>query len=199
MNAVNAVKDQGQCGSCWAFSTIASIEGSYSVLSSALELYSLSEQQLLDCDHEDNACNGGNPVLAYAYFEAHTTMQEADYPYLASDGHLCSYKEAKGVVQVTDYTRVTAGSASQLKAAIQKQPVSVAVEADHTIFNQYTGGIIDSDECGTNLDHAVNAVGYGSEGGKDYYIIRNSWGADWGESGYLRIAATEDGDGVCGV
>ena len=110
MNAVNAVKDQGQCGSCWAFSTIASIEGSYAILSSELELYSLAEQQLLDCDNEDNGCNGGNPVLAYAYFEAHTTMQEMDYPYLATDGHLCSYKKEKGVVQVSDFTRVTAGS-----------------------------------------------------------------------------------------
>jgi len=120
MNAVNAVKDQGQCGSCWAFSTIASVEGSYSILSSNLELYNLSEQQLLDCDNEDNGCNGGNPVLAYSYFESHTNALEGDYPYLATDGHLCSYKKEKGVVQVTDYTSVTPGSVSQLKAAIKK-------------------------------------------------------------------------------
>jgi len=93
---------------------------------------------------------------------------------------------------------VPANSVAQLKAAIDKQPVSVTIEADRTVFQQYTSGILDSTACGTNLDHAVAAVGYGSEGGKEYYIVRNSWGASWGDQGYIKIAAVE-GKGICGI
>jgi cathepsin L len=86
-----------------------------------------------------------------------------------------------------------------LKAAIAKAPISVTVEADQRVFQMYSDGIFDSAECGTKLDHAVAAVGYGSEGGKDYYIVRNSWSGSWGEMGYIRIAITGDGPGICGI
>jgi len=86
-----------------------------------------------------------------------------------------------------------------LKAAIAKAPISVTVEADQRVFQMYSDGIFDSPECGTKLDHAVAAVGYGSEGGKDYYIVRNSWSGSWGEMGYIRIAITGDGPGICGI
>jgi C1A family cysteine protease len=89
-------------------------------------------------------------------------------------------------------------SVSALKAAIAKGPTSVSVQADKTVFHSYTGGIIDSAECGTATNHAIVAVGYGSENGKDYYIIRNSWSSTWGEEGYVRLAAVE-GKGICGV
>jgi C1A family cysteine protease len=85
-----------------------------------------------------------------------------------------------------------------LKKAISQGPVSVTIEADQTVFGMYKSGILDSEKCGENLDHAVTAVGYGSENGKDYYIIRNSWGPSWGEDGYIRIAA-KDGKGICGI
>jgi len=131
-NAVNAVKDQGACGSCWSFATAASLEGAYSVLSGSLQLYSISEQQFLDCDRYDSGCNGGNPVLAYRYsMEAGVgNEEESSYPYLATDGHLCAFDKTKAKVKVTSYVQVPSGSASELKSAINVGPVTVGVEAD---------------------------------------------------------------------
>jgi len=100
--------------------------------------------------------------------------------------------------KVTAYKNVPSRSVSQLKAAIAKGPTSVTIEADRMAFQGYTGGILNSTACGTSLDHAVTAVGYGTEKGQEYYIVRNSWGASWGESGYIRIAAV-DGAGICGI
>lgn len=122
---------------------------------------------------------------------------EGAYPYKAADGS-CKYSSAKGKVKTTTSHSVTRGSPSQLKAAIAKGPVSVSVEADHTVFGHYTGGILNSKSCGTNTDHAIAAIGYGTSGGQDYYIVRNSWGASWGEHGYINIAAVS-GDGICGI
>jgi len=102
------------------------------------------------------------------------------------------------LVNVASYTNVPANSVAQLKAAIAKAPVSVTIEADKTVFQSYTSGIMDSKLCGTSLDHAVAAVGYGTENGTDYYIVRNSWGASWGDAGYIKIAAV-DGAGICGI
>merc|ERR1711907_604403 len=107
-------------------------------------------------------------------------------------------KEKGGVVSVTGYSFVTRDSVSQLQAAIDKGVVTVTIEADKLVFQQYRSGILNSKECGTKLDHAVAAVGYGTEGGQAYYIIRNSWGPSWGDKGYIRIAAVP-GAGICGV
>ena len=125
---------------------------------------------------------------------------ESDYPYTSGAGSVASCKEDSysPIGQISSYANVGANSVDQLKAAIAQQPVSVTIEADKTVFQMYTGGVMDSAECGTNLDHAVAAVGYGSEDGKDYYIVRNSWGASWGDSGYIKIAAVE-GKGICGI
>ena len=152
----------------------------------------------MECDYGDSNCNGGDPARAYGYFESDDSMLENDYPYLAKIGAACSYDKTKGKVSVSGFTIVTPNSVNQLKAAITKQPVSVIVDAHHTVFRSYKSGIVNSDLCGTALDHAINAVGYGSEGGQDYYIVRNSWGANWGDHGYLKIAAV-DGFGICGV
>jgi len=97
-----------------------------------------------------------------------------------------------------DYSNVPSQSVAQLKAAIAKQPTSVTIEADKSVFQMYSGGIFDSASCGTSLDHAVAAVGYGSQGGQEYYIVRNSWSASWGDQGYIKIAAVE-GKGICGI
>lgn len=104
----------------------------------------------------------------------------------------------KGVVTVKNYTNVPAGSVSQLKAAIDKQPVSITLDANSDVFQSYSSGILDSAKCGTELDHAVMAVGYGTEDGKDFYLVRNSWGNQWGDKGYIKIAAV-DGKGICGI
>jgi len=121
---------------------------------------------------------------------------ESDYTYTARDGS-CKYKKTTSVNEMS-YTNVPSNSVAQLKAAVAKAPVSVTIEADTSVFQRYTGGVLNSSACGTSLDHAVAAVGYGTESGQDYYIVRNSWGASWGESGYIKIAAVE-GAGICGI
>ncbi|CDW75439.1 cathepsin l [Stylonychia lemnae] len=194
--AVTGVKNQGQCGSCWAFSSTGALEGHFFL--SDGKLVSLSEQQLVDCSHNgNNGCNGGEMYLAFDYATKSPLETEADYPYLAAD-EKCSYIASKGVVRAANFQRVEANSAAQLKTAINQGPVSVAIEADQYVFQGYQSGILDSTACGTQLDHGVLAVGYGSENGKEYYIVKNSWGTSWGENGFVRIAIV-DGEGICGI
>ena len=149
------------------------------------KLVDLSEQQLVDCDKDSHACNGGSKTRAFSYAESHKMEKESDYPYKSGDGstHSCHYSSTKGVVSVSNYYHVTKDSASQLKSAISRHPVAVSVNAHESVFKHYTGGIITSSSCGTSTDHSVTAVGYGS----DYYLVKNSWGKSWGESGYVRI------------
>jgi C1A family cysteine protease len=134
------------------------------------------------------------------YIQSDLQELEKDYPYLGMDGK-CKFSKSSGRVQVSKINDVAPDSVSQLKAAIAKGPTSVTVEADQIAFQHYQQGILDADSCGTNLDHAVTAVGYGEENGQEFYIVRNSWGADWGEDGYIRIAAKpgQDGKGICGI
>lgn len=162
-------------------------------------LLKLSESQFVDCDTKSSGCNGGLEIWAFDYAEKHEQELETDYPYVAKT-RSCKAKASLGKVSALSHSAVTSKSASQLKAAIDKQPVCVSVDAG-TPFMNYAGGILDSTRCGTNLDHAITAVGYGTESGVGYFIVRNSWGADWGESGYIRIAdiPAKKNAGVCGV
>jgi C1A family cysteine protease len=131
------------------------------------------------------------------YAKTHGQELQSAYPYTAKDG-TCKYSQALGKVDVQTVVQVPAKSVAQLKAAIDKGVVSVTIEADTRVFQLYTSGILNSTSCGTSLDHAVAAVGYGVENGVEYYIVRNSWGASWGDQGYIRIAAV-DGLGICGI
>jgi cathepsin L len=131
------------------------------------------------------------------YAKTHGQELESDYPYTARDGS-CKYSSGKGKVNVKAINNVSARSVPQLKAAIAKGPTSVTVEADRSVFQMYTGGVLNSSACGTQLDHAITAVGYGNDGTQDYYIVRNSWGAGWGDQGYIKIAAVS-GVGICGI
>lgn len=196
--AVTPVKDQGQCGSCWSFSTTGAMEGAHFVASG--ELLSLSESNLVDCSWLNHGCNGGMMDLAFRYAETYPLETEAEYPYKASTGiFACKYDKTKGKVQVKTYNDVTPRSADAFKAALQHGPISVAIEADQSVFHQYTGGIITSDSCGTSLDHGVLTVGYGVDKTVgEYYIVKNSWTTGWGEAGYVRIAV-KDGAGICGI
>jgi C1A family cysteine protease len=196
-NAVNPIQDQGHCGSCWAFSTMAAVEGAHAIATG--ELLKFSEQQLVDCSTLNNGCNGGSMALAFLYLESHYAELESVYPYKGVDGTCAYNSKSKTAVETTGYTNVTARSSSQMMASIATGVVSVAIEADQAVFQMYSSGVFDSAQCGTNLDHGVTLVGYGSENGQDYYILRNSWGTTWGDQGYMKIANTGSGAGICGV
>ncbi len=194
--AVTPIKDQGRCGSCWAFSSTGALEGEHFIQTG--ELISLSEQQLVDCDTTSYGCNGGWQSHAFKYAEKHGVETESDYPYTAKDGK-CQASSSKGKVDVSTFKNVKSRSVTQLKSAIAQQPTAVTIEADKPVFQMYTSGILDSAKCGTSLDHAVLAVGYGSDSnGEDYYVVKNSWSAGWGDNGYIKIAA-KDGAGICGI
>jgi len=135
--------------------------------------------------------------LAFDYLTTKLQEKEADYPYKAVDGK-CQQREQLGVAHVQVRNLVKNNSLEQLMAAITLGPTGVSVEADKPAFRGYNGGVLNDTACGTATNHAITAVGYGSEDGQAYYIVRNSWGADWGEEGYVRIAAVE-GVGICAI
>ena len=201
-NAVTSVKNQGQCGSCWSFSATAAMEGAWAI--STGKLIDLSEQQVMDCSSKyiNFGCNGGEMDHAFDYAIDNGMCLDEDIPYNAVS-QACSDEEKK-CNKVADFLYcmdVTPNNEQVLMQAVYETPVSVAIEADVRVFQFYSGGIIDSSTCGTSLDHGVVIVGYGTEEDKDYWIVKNSWGEDWGENGYVRIArgsSTTD-NGVCGI
>ena len=200
--AVTPVKDQGQCGSCWAFSSTGALEGAHFVASGTLE--SSSEQQLVACAgvrYGNFGCNGGLQQRAFNYLKTHNAELESVYPYTSGGGvsGSCLYDSASTTaVDVSDYTMVTASNPTQMKAALVQQPLAVSIEADKLVFQTYKSGVMSSTKCGTTLDHAVLAVGYGSENGQEYWLVKNSWNTTWGDQGYIKLAIV-DGSGICGV
>jgi cathepsin L len=195
--AVTKVKDQGQCGSCWAFSTTGGLEGAWEIATG--QLTSMSEQQFVDCDGSSMGCNGGNMGSAFGWAEKQNVATEASYAYTAKDGTCKTSGLSTAIPKggVTGYKSVgslfSKATVAKLESAIDLNPVSIAIEADQSSFQHYTGGVLSSG-CGTNLDHGVLAVGYNTA--ENYWLVKNSWGASWGVNGYIQLSQTGN---VCGI
>jgi len=192
--AVTPVKNQGQCGSCWSFSTTGALEGAFFIKTGSLD--SFSEQQLVDCDNRKNGgtdmgCNGGLMDNAFSWIKKNGGLcTESEYPYTSGNtqtGGTC--EKTCSIVKnsdVTGFVDVQPNSDDAMMSALVKQPVSIAIEADQKNFQLYKSGVF-SDSCGTSLDHGVLVVGYGTMSGNDYYRVKNSWGETWGDGGYIYL------------
>lgn len=209
--AVSPVKNQGQCGSCWAFSVAETLESGSFLKTGKMPL--LSPQQMVDCDNQDYGCQGGEPSIAYEYVMKNGLESEASYPYTSSYGQegYCQYNSSQVAAKISGYHYAVSECSSydcstqatlepELKTALQeKGPLSVCLNA--SAWQNYTGGILTSNACGGNsesdLDHCVQLVGFNKDSnGNAYWILRNQWGTDWGDNGYIYL---EMGKNTCGM
>jgi len=208
LGLVTAVKDQGQCGSCWAFSATEATETAQFIAGKTLPV--LGPQQIVDCDKTDGGCNGGDTPTAYEYLiKAGGQESEGSYPYTAKDG-TCKFNASKVVATISSYkwaippcnTAQTRSCDNQDEAGLwnfvaTKGPVSICVDAEP--WQTYVGGIFTRTTCKhgyMDLDHCVHLTGFGQDGGQKDWLVKNSWGTSWGEKGYIKIAF---GTNLCGV
>ncbi|KAL3882300.1 hypothetical protein ACJMK2_028661 [Sinanodonta woodiana] len=195
---VTPVKNQAQCGSCWAFSATGSLEGQN--FHKTGKLVSLSEQQLVDCSSAfgNKGCCGGWMVQAFKYIKKYGIETEKEYPYIAKSQE-CKYKRTKVVAKNTGCVEIAKGNESALQEAVATiGPISVAIDSSHCSFKHYSGGVYEEDQCNsTVVNHAVLVVGYGTEKGKDYWLVKNSWSERWGDKGYIKMARNKGN--MCGI
>jgi C1A family cysteine protease len=203
--AVTSVKDQGQCGSCWTFSATGAIEGAMAVYKNYL--VDLSEQELVDCatgfKYGSHGCNGGQMEGAFKYVIENGQCALSEYPYVSGTTKTANdaCMSCDPVAQISKCYDVKPNDEISLKNAVFQQPVAVAIEADTRYFQMYSNGVLDSAECGTQLDHGVLTVGYGEENGVKYWLVKNSWSTSWGEDGYVKIGRSDSTNdpGICGI
>ncbi|XP_047318994.1 ervatamin-B-like [Impatiens glandulifera] len=199
--AVSPIRNQGQCGCCWAFSAIAAVESINKIVTG--QLIDLSEQELVDCERASQGCKSGYIFTAFHFIIRNGGIDtEKDYPYREAKGTCNATKMKSKLVSIDGIKRVPSNNENSLKKAVAQQPISVGIEAYGKAFKNYVSGIF-TGNCGTSIDHAVVVVGYGSEKGLDYWIVKNSWGTNWGERGYMRIKRNNvpggRGEGKCGI
>jgi len=195
-NRVTPVKNQGQCGSCCAFSVVENVESVYMIANSISvdQMLPLSVQQVVDCDDKDSGCNGGDPPTVYEYIiNAGGLETDSKYPYTASDGK-CSFDPSKIKVTISNWKYATQSKDEHAmqKVLVNSGPLSICVDAES--WQDYSSGILSAADCGTNLDHCVQVTGYDT--GSGFWSVRNSWGTDWGENGYIRL---QFGQNTCGL
>jgi C1A family cysteine protease len=207
--AVTPVKNQGQCGSCWSFSTTGALEGAYFIRYG--KLVSFSEQQLVSCDNrqhggKDMGCNGGLMDNAFSWIEKNGGLCTEDaYPYTSGTTKSAGTCETSCTnvenSQIHSFADVPAKSDDDMMSALNVQPISIAIQADQKDFQLYQSGVF-TGSCGTQLDHGVLVVGYGNMNGEDYYRVKNSWGTTWGDQGYIYLGRGKqynNGAGQCGM
>jgi len=185
---ITAIKDQGQCGSCWAFSTTETVESAN--LLAGKRVPDGSAQEIVDCDSSDSGCNGGDPQEALQWIVQQGGQEtEACYPYTAQDG-TCNQAQCSPDPNLKLSTvRPISGSESVIYQVLGQAPLSICADAEP--WQNYNGGILTADQCGDSVDHAIQLTGYSpNQGG--YWIVRNSWGASWGENGFIYLQYGQD-------
>ena len=198
---VSTVKNQLECGSCWAFSATGSVESAWSIHHH--KLYNLSQQELVDCSvsYGNNGCDGGLMDNAFQYIIDNGLCANSSYPYTANSSGICLNTTCPKIVHIKNFTDIQPNEHSLAKA-VHRQPVSVAIQANLQSFQMYKSGIYSDPNCGDDLDHGVLVVGYGYDAFWDmnYWIVKNSWGSSWGDNGYIRIRKDiSDPNGLCGI
>jgi cathepsin L len=198
--AVTPIKNQGQCGSCWSFSTTGSTEGCHFITTK--KLVSLSEQNLVDCSgsYGNEGCNGGLMTQAMQYIISNGGIDtESSYPYTAEDG-TCQYNAANSGATLKSFVNVQTGSETDLQAKVFLGPTSVAIDASQSSFQFYSSGVYSDPNCSsTQLDHGVSAAGWGVDqaSGNAYWLVKNSWGTGWGQQGWIWMARNDNN--MCGI